>query len=60
MGVVLVIAALYLTRGEASAEELLPQKLVDDLRVGLALRLLHHLADEEAEQPSLPPRYVAT
>ena len=24
------------------------------------LRLLHHLADEEAEQPSLPPRYAST
>ena len=35
------------------ASKLLPQQPVDDLRVGLALRLLHHLADEEAEHALL-------
>jgi hypothetical protein len=29
--------------------QLLADELVDDARVGLALGLLHHLADEEAE-----------
>src|SRR5262249_17511663 len=33
--------------------ELLAQQLVDDLRVRLALRLLHHLAHEEAEHALL-------
>ena len=33
--------------------QLLPKQPVDDLRVGLALRLLHHLADEEAEHALL-------
>ena len=33
--------------------KLLPQESVDDLRVGFALRLLHHLADEEAEHALL-------
>ena len=33
--------------------ELRPQQLVDDLRVGPSLRLLHHLADEEAQESLL-------
>src|SRR5581483_742916 len=36
-----------------SRRQLLTDELVDDLRIGLALRLLHHLADEEAEQALL-------
>ena len=36
-----------------SGAELGAHELVDDPRVGLALRLLHHLTDEEAEQPVL-------
>src|SRR5690349_8688962 len=35
------------------AAELRAQQLVDEPRVRLALRLLHHLADEEAEQALL-------
>src|SRR6266516_5947884 len=35
--------------------QFLAQKVVDDLRVGLALRFLHHLADEETEQALLAP-----
>src|SRR4029077_18989866 len=34
--------------------ELRPQELVDHLRIGLALGLLHHLAHEETEQAVLP------
>src|SRR6266508_5793663 len=37
----------------ASAIQLLPHELADHLGVCLALRPLHHLADEEAEQPLL-------
>src|SRR3954468_7713981 len=33
--------------------QLLPQEPIDDLRVGLALRLAHHLPDEEAEHALL-------
>src|SRR5262249_10300936 len=36
-----------------SGPQFLPQALVDDLRVRLAPGLLHHLADEEAEQALL-------
>src|SRR5919201_5363386 len=38
---------------KCSGAELLPEALVDDLRVRLALRLAHYLADEEAEQAFL-------
>src|ERR1700674_281987 len=38
----------------ASFAQLLLQALADDARVGLAARLLHHLADEEPEQALLP------
>src|SRR5262249_38756424 len=39
--------------GTCLASQLLPQKLVDDLRISLALRLAHHRADEEAEHALL-------
>src|SRR5215208_3748383 len=39
--------------GKRLRAQFLADPLVDDLRVRLALRLLHHLADEEAEQALL-------
>ena len=41
------------SRRARSRLQLLAQALVDDLRVRLALGRLHHLTDEEAEQPVL-------
>src|SRR5471032_371752 len=40
--------------GSLLAVELCPHALVDDARVGLAAGLLHHRADEEADQTLLP------
>src|SRR5207248_9626713 len=39
--------------GTGPLAQLVAEKLVDDLRIRLSLCLLHHLADEEAEQPLL-------
>src|SRR5436190_23370360 len=37
-------------RGRSKLRQLRAQELVHDLRIRLALRLFHHLADEEPEQ----------
>src|SRR5918993_2029495 len=37
----------------STALQLLSEQVVDDLRVGLALRGFHHLSDEEAEESLL-------